>query len=146
MTLKNIVTPEVKDQWAIWAAQNVEGTVVIVEGGDILKMSQNYTTENGRRATLKYKNTDKNITTYRPGIYKSLKNALPEFEQRDAKYVILDGHHKKKRRYLTEIEQEKWQPLFVKLKHFQYPAPGGFLFGVDIYKIDSNRLRDQTLR
>ena len=36
----HVTIPEVRDNWAIWGAQHLEGKVVIVEGGDILKIAQ----------------------------------------------------------------------------------------------------------
>ena len=38
----HIKVPQVKDTWALWVADNLEGNVALVEVGDILKMAQHY--------------------------------------------------------------------------------------------------------
>jgi hypothetical protein len=129
--------PEVKDEWAIWAAQHIEGKVAIVEGGDILKMSESYSfTNNGSRYAIDFKNLKKKITTYRPGIYQNLENAMVKFRENNTQYIITDRYHIKSRPYLREITNKRWQPIFKKLNHFGFPQRGGVLIGVDIYKIN----------
>lgn len=133
---KHLKKPEVKDEWAIWAAQHVKGKVAIVEGGDVLEMSENYGFKNGNRYAIDFKNLEKKISTYRPGIHNNLKNAMAEFKDNNTKYIITDRYHIKRRPYLKEIADKQWEPIFKKINHFGFPKRGGVLIDVNIYEID----------
>ncbi len=133
---RHLKKPEVKDEWAIWAAQHVKGEVAIVEGGDVLEMSENYGFKNGIRYAVDFKKLEKKISTYRPGVHKNLKNAMAEFKNNNTKYIITDRHHIERRPYLKEIADKQWEPIFKKINHFGFPKRGGVLIDVNIYEID----------
>lgn len=127
--------PEVKDHWALWAARNIEGKVVIIEGADILRMSQHYELD-GLRVPRRFSEVKRTVNTIRPGIYDNLTAAVEEFRRLGVKYVITDKNHIKRRPYLREIEQDKWSHVFQHIGYFKMGDPGTVLFGVNIYRLN----------
>ncbi len=128
--------PEIRDNWAVWAARNLDGNVVIIEGGDILESAQHYSEFTHQRKTiLPFDQVQRKITSMRPGVYERLEDALPDFKQMGVKYVITDGSHIRRRPYLKEIQGEKWTGRFRHLKYFQRRPRGGVLYDVNIYKV-----------
>ena len=132
---KHLGLPVVQDHWAVWAARNVDGKVVIVEGADILRMSQHYERD-GIRVPKRFADVERSIQTIRPGIYKDLATAVEEFRRLDVKYVITDKNHIKRRPYLREIADEKWANVFQHLGYYEIGDPGAVLYGVNIYRLN----------
>ena len=133
----HLTIPEVIDDWAIWGAQHLEGKVAIVEGGNVLKISQHYsefTPE--RKIILPFDQVDRKISYIRPGNYQRLEDALAEFKQLGIQYVITDGYHIKRRSYLRELKNEEWACRFQHLKYFKSWQKGSVLHDVNIYKVN----------
>lgn len=140
---KWIKTPEVQDYWAIYSSTFMEGNVFIVEGGDILQLGQHYSIksgqqylQDGKKSHKQFVKVDRNITPIRPGIYNNLEEAIPEFIERNIKYVITDRIHIRRRPYLKEIATKKWQGTFEHLQHFNSGGNGSLLVDIDIYKVN----------
>jgi hypothetical protein len=133
---RHLTIPELKDNWAIWGAQHLEGKVAIVEGGSVLRIAQHYSEFTAeRKIILPFNQVDRKITTIRPGIYYRLKDALGEFEKLGVKYVITDGAHSRRRPYLKELQDEEWASQFRHLKYFRSRIKGSVLHEVNIYKV-----------
>jgi len=134
----HINVPQVKDTWALWAADNLEGNVALVEAGDILQMAQHYRKPAMQRVPESFALVEEKINRVRPGEHKSLAEALPDFQARNIDYVITDKrtlYMKHRRPYLKEIREEKWRKTFELLNSIPGGEPGGALIGVDIYKV-----------
>ena len=129
--------PQVKDHWAVWAANNIEGRVAIVEGGDLLKLSQHYE-RTGWRVARKFEQVAPNISTWRPGIYQNLDEALIHFRTKGIQYLITDRVHIKRRPYLRDVSAPEWQDTFRHLNYFRLGDKGSQLHEVNIYRIDYN--------
>ena len=127
--------PVVQDHWAVWAAQNIDGKVIIVEGADILRMSQYYE-QDGVRVPKRFSEVARSIQTIRPGIYEDLATAVEDFRRLGVEYVITDKNHIKRRPYLREISDEKWANVFHHLGYFEIGDPGAVLYGVNIYRFN----------
>lgn len=132
---KHLGLPVVQDHWAVWAARNIDGKVVIIEGADILRMSQHYKRE-GIRVPRRFSEVARSIRTIRPGIYDDLSTAVEEFRQLGIEYVITDKNHIKRRPYLREISDEKWSDVFQHLGYYEIGDPGAVLYGVNIYRLN----------
>jgi hypothetical protein len=129
--------PEVKDHWAVWAANNIEGRVAIVEGGDLLQLSQHYE-RTGWRVARKFDQVVPHITVWRPGIYQNLDQALIHFRQQGIQYLITDRGHIKRRPYLRDVSTPEWRDTFTHLKYFHLGDKGSQLYEVNIYRIEYN--------
>ena len=127
--------PVVRDTWAVWGAHNLHGKIAIVEGHDILRMSQHYEAE-GWRVPKNFVDVQRNLTTWRPGIYRRLSDALKDFQKQNIRYVITDQNHIKRRPYLRQITRKKWNHVFHHLGSFPREDRGAVLDGVNIYRID----------
>ncbi len=136
----HIQVPEVKDQWALWAAEHLDGKIAMVEGGSVLRMSQHYTIPQMNRKPLSFGEVDENIYPIRPDVYASLADAVIDFKEQNIKYVITDLVGCKKRPYLNEISEKKWQNGFERLKYFPHGKRGANLLEVSIYKIHYDKL------
>ncbi len=133
--------PSVKDSWAIWAAMSLDGKVAIIEGGDIMDMSQHYayidpavltTSPYVQLNKIPYDQADKRIQYIRPGRYDNLEDALEQFRLASIRYLILDKHHIKRRPYLREVTSEQYKDRF---EHLEYFHGGDTLRDVHIYRI-----------
>lgn len=126
--------PEVKDHWAVWAAQHFEGNVAIIEGGDLIEMSEHYEPR-GWRVIRDYEDVTPRIHTIRPGVHADLGEALAEFEKRDIRYLVTDRGHLKRRPYLMDVDEPEWRGRFRHIGHFPLGDKGAQLAGVDLYEI-----------
>ncbi|MCP3931662.1 MAG: hypothetical protein GY705_21480 [Bacteroidetes bacterium] len=134
----SIKVPEVKDTWALWAGDNLEGKVALVSGGDILRMAQHYKKPAENLVPNDFCMVQEKINRIRPGNYKSLGQALTYFREDEVRYVITDHvtlNIMRKRLYLKEIQSKKWGNTFIPVKSFPAGKPGSALIGVNIYKI-----------
>ena len=133
--------PTVKDSWAIWTAMSLEGRVAIIEGGDVVEMSQHYeyidpeviTTSPLLQLNIKpYREAANRIEYIRPGKYTTLDEALEHFRHASIRYLILDREHIKRRPYLRDVASERYQDRFELLEYFD---GGETLRDVHIYEI-----------
>lgn len=129
-----IEIPQVKDHWAVWAADNLSGNVAIVEGGDILEMSQHYE-RRGWRIAKAFQSVEPRINTIRPGVYRDLSRALEEFRRRNIRYLITDGNHIRRRPYLRNVSNEEWKDVLRHLNTFRHGYEGAVLKNVNIYEL-----------
>ena len=132
----HIGIPVVKDTWAVWAARNVTGNVAIVEGGDLLVMSQYYKPDSDKRIQRKFGEVKQMIKPMRPGLYESMDHAIKDFKRMGINYVITDKGNIGRRPYLKEIKKDKWKHIFQHMNYFKHGDKGTVLFGVNIYKIN----------
>jgi hypothetical protein len=140
---EQVAVAQIKDHWAVWAAENLRGNVAIVEGGDLLEMSQHYESK-GWRIAKEFQSVEPRINTIRPGVYRDLSRALEEFKQRNIRYLITDDNHIRRRPYLKDVSNEEWNDIFRHLKHFRLGDKGAVLKGVNIYEVvfpDSDEFR-----
>ncbi len=126
--------PQVKDHWAVWASNNFEGTVAIVEGGDFLKMSQHYEPI-GWRVARSFRDVAPHIRAWRPGVYDTLGEAMIHFRKINVRYLITDREGLKRRPYLRDVTDPRWQDQFKHLAYFPVGDKGARLRHVNIYEI-----------
>jgi hypothetical protein len=126
--------PQVKDHWAVWASNNIEGTVAIVEGGDFLKMSQHYEPI-GWRVARSFRGVVPHIRVWRPGVYDTLDEAMIHFKKINVRYLITDREGLKRRPYLRDVTDPRWQDQFKHLGYFPIGDKGARLSHVNIYEI-----------
>ena len=127
--------PVVKDIWAVWAAKNITGNVAIIEGGDLLVMSQYYKSDSKKRIQRKFDEVRQMIKPMRPGLYESMDQAIKDFKKMGIHYIITDKCNIHRRPYLKEIKKDKWKNIFQHMKYFEHGDKGAVLFGVNIYKV-----------
>lgn len=126
--------PQVQDHWAVWAANNIEGTVAIVEGGDFVKMSQHYE-PTGWRVARSFEDVEPHIRVWRPGVYKDLDEALFQFRDKGVSYLISDRESMKRRPYLFEVSHPRWRKHFRHLGYYHLGGKGSKLHRVTIYQV-----------
>jgi len=126
--------PQVQDHWAVWAANNIEGTVAIVEGGDYVKMSQHYE-PTGWRVAKRFADVEPHIDLWRPGIYQNLDEALIEFRQKGVRFLITDNESMKRRPYLFSVSHPRWRRHFVHLGYYHVGSKGSKIPRVNIYRV-----------
>ena len=120
--------------WAVWAANNIEGTVAIVEGGDYVKMSQHYE-PTGWRVAKRFADVESRIDLWRPGIYQNLDEALIEFRQKGVRFLITDNESMKRRPYLFSVSHPRWRRHFVHLGYYHVGSKGSKIPRVNIYRV-----------
>jgi hypothetical protein len=126
--------PQVQDHWAVWAANNIEGTAAIVEGGDFVKMSQHYE-PTGWRVAKHFVDVEPHINLWRPGIYKDLDEAMAHFKEKGVKYLITDRESTKRRPYLRSVSHPRWRNHFIHLGYFHLGGKGSKIRRVSIYQV-----------
>ncbi len=131
----HFVIPEVKDTWALWAADNLEGNVALLAGGDLLRMSQHYAKPAIDLVPLHFAEARQRINRIKIKSFDSLSEALVDFQKQDAQYLIIDFFSLYRRPFLREIKNEEWQNNFELLKHFEHGKHGALLSRVDVYRI-----------
>jgi 4-amino-4-deoxy-L-arabinose transferase-like glycosyltransferase len=136
LTKNHIDIPVVKDTWAVWAARNITGNVAIVEGGDLLVMSQYYKSDSEKKIQRKFSEVKQLIKPMRPGLYETMDQAIKDFKRMGINYVITDKCNLRRRPYLNEIKKDKWKNIFQHMNYFVHGDKGATLFGVNIYKIN----------
>lgn len=129
--------PEVKDTWALWAADHLEGRVVLLSGEDILRLAQHYRKSAVDRIPRSFGLVEEKIVRVRPGEHRSLAEAVEDFRRKGVRYVITDewsltrGY---RALYLREIGDEKWRDTFVELQNFAGGEPDAAMYGITIYR------------
>jgi len=133
--------PMVKDSWAVWAAMSLEGRVGIIEGGDLIDMSQHYMPidpdiiQTGVHLNLvkrPYNTVNSRIEYVRPGKLSSFDEALAEFRRNSIRYLVLDNVHIRRLPQLRKAFSPKYSHDLKLLKHFE---GGETLRDVYIYEI-----------
>lgn len=137
--------PEVKDTWALWVADNLEGNVAVLAGGDLLRMSQHYEQPAINLVPLPFAEARQKINRIRIKSFDSLAEALVDFKEQNVKYVITDSMNSFRRPFLRDINQEKWQNSFEHMKYFEYGNSGARLSNVNVYRIRYEELENQRI-
>jgi hypothetical protein len=134
-TAPNIATPRVQDKWAIWAANNLGGRIVIVEGSDLVEMSL----INGRIGSKNLLNLSVEqlgMDPFRPNMYDSLEDAIKDFEKTQVRYVMLDKINISRFPYLYEVYKPEWSRHFILVRSFRSgPGDKWEIKDMDIFKI-----------
>lgn len=131
---ERIAVPQVKDHWAVWAAAHLQGNVAILEGSDLISMSEHYRSR-GWRIGENFERVQSRINLIRPGVYTSLEEAHEAFRRREINYLVTDDVHIHERPYLKDVSKPKWGGVFRHMKHFPIGDKGAVLKNVDIYEV-----------
>lgn len=142
--VNHIKYPQVNDLWALWAVEQVEGNVAIVEGSSLLRMSQHYSHPAQDRIPLPFNQVEEHLQTIHPSLYPSLADAVIAFRKQNINYLVTDSVSRKKRPYLKELSDKKWHEAFELLKHFPFGDRGAHLFSINVYKIHYDKLPQKT--
>ncbi|MHB8788720.1 MAG: hypothetical protein ACYDBT_02440 [Desulfobulbaceae bacterium] len=137
-----IKLPQVQDTWALWAADHLEGNVVLLTGGDILRLAQHYRKPAVDRIPLSFAQVEERIVRIRPGEYSSLAEAVADFRKKEIDFVITDAislRYIRRNPYLKEIGEEKWRNIFVHQRSFAGGEPGASYHGVNIYRFNDTQ-------
>jgi hypothetical protein len=127
-SLRNFAVPYVKDDWAVWVADHLKGAVLVIEGRDLVDMSQPYAVI-GRRNLA---GAEKPLRSYHPGAYANLAEAMPVFEAEQVRYMVLDPMHIRRRPYLKDVYSSQWSDHFKHLAHFEL---GHQIRDVDVFAV-----------
>lgn len=98
--------------WATWAAQNIQGKIVIRDGGDLILMNiPDATVGETDQATFSAPETG--LTTVRPGYFNNLQSAIPYLKNNDITHVAIESRGTEKRRpYLMQVTEPEYKDLF----------------------------------
>lgn len=122
--------------WAIWAAENIKGKIGIIEGGDFVMMNlPDATTAGVGQKDLYAPKSGLSVT--RPGVFKSLSEAMPYFQKIGMTDIVYDDHIGG-RPYLREMlkpEHENW------FKEIYSNASSSDLWKVKIYEIEWSKYK-----
>jgi len=131
----NITTPRVQDEWAIWAEDNLQGKIVIVEGNDLVEMNlinKKIGSTNLRNLSVEQLGID----AFRPNSYNSLEDAMQDFKKMGVSYLMLDRENIKRRSYLYEVYKSEWSRNFILIQSFRSkPKDKWIIKDMDIFKI-----------
>ena len=124
--------PQVRDQWAVWAAEHLEGKIAIVEGGDLIEMAQlPIGHDTATAASIPNK-----ITTFRPRKYPDLRTALQDFASEGVGYVFVDHKNSGRRPFLREIYDPAWSEDFRHIRSFRsLPEQDWSIEDMDIFAV-----------
>lgn len=96
--------------WATWAADNIQGKIVIEKGGDLIMMNIPDTSVAGVGQWDIYAPVS-GISITKPGYFQNLTSAMPYLKEIDATHIALDDINIYWRPYLKEVylpEYSKW--------------------------------------
>jgi hypothetical protein len=89
-------------KWASWAAENLDGKISIVDGGDLIMMNLADTRIGGVGMFDLYA-PQSNISIIRTGYYSSLDESMDFFYNNNVKYLIVDSEQTNRRPYLSDV-------------------------------------------
>lgn len=136
----HVQVPVVKDAWALWAADHLEGNVVLISGEDILRLAQHYRKPAAERVPQRFALVEEKIVRIRPGEHRSLAEAVESFREQGVRYVIIDDLNLsvlRRKTYLRDIREEKWRETFVPVRSFAGGEHSSALIGIEIYRFNS---------
>ena len=131
----HIKQPKLNDLWALWAVQNLEGNVLIAEGGSLLRIGQHYSYPQLKRKPIPFKDVKEYLHPILPNTYSTLAEALPWLREKNIQYIVTDPIGLGRHRYLKELSQERWKNTFEKINYFANGKPGSYLLRITIYKV-----------
>lgn len=130
-----ITAPKVQDEWATWAATNLGGKIVIVEGSDLVEMNL-LANKIGNKNLLNLSAEQLGIDAFRPNNYNSLEDAMQDFKKMGVSYLMLDRENVKRRSYLYKVYDSEWSRNFILIKSFRSkPQDKWEIKDMDIFKI-----------
>jgi hypothetical protein len=125
--------PQVRDEWAHWAAQNLSGSIAIVEGPDLIFLSE-LAARGGRAELLGSLCADKDM--FRPSNYPRLADAYQDFVHRGVDYVLIDKVNSTERPFLREVYEPAWADRFIRIKSFRSdPAQRWVIQDMDVFRV-----------
>lgn len=127
--------PEVKDTWALWAADNLEGKVALCEGSDYLRLAQHYQKPAKNRVARSFDQVQEWIIPVRIQNYPNLEDAFTDLQQRGIRYLIKDAVYGSSRPFLQELDSPYGRAHFQRLQHFPNGDRGAALFFVTLYQL-----------
>jgi len=131
----NIAPPEVRDEWAIWAADNLKGKIAIVDGHNLIDLIV-INNRIGSKNLLDLSTGNPYMSTFEPRKYGDLEDAMQDFKKIGVSYLMLDREYIKRRRYLYEVYDSKWSRNFVLIRSFRSkPEDKWIIKDMDIFKI-----------
>lgn len=98
-------------KWGKWAAQNIEGKIAIIEGGDLIMMHLPNTVSGPEQLGLY--TSKSNLSIVRPGYFEDLSFAMEWFKKIGITHLALDDRNIDRRPYLREIYSEKQIPSYL---------------------------------
>jgi len=125
VTLRNMHWPYATDEWARWAAANLEGKVAIVEGGDLIDILQPWD-KLGRFNLMSDEEKAHVIQPFRPGIYPDWPTALAEFRRDNVRYLLVDPFHCRSRPYMLGLLEPGEHPGVTRIASFDMPPDAGW--------------------
>ena len=128
-----VARPQVQDEWAHWAAQNLSGSIAIVEGGDLITLSE-LAAKGGNAEHLSSLGVGRE--TFRPSDYSSLAIAYQDFRERRVDYVLIDDANSVRRPFLREVYEPVWTDRFILIKSFRNdPTDRGVIKDMDVFRV-----------
>lgn len=131
----HIHIPEVKDTWALWSADNLEGKVAVVGGSDLLRSAQHYETPAKKRNAVPFDQVKEWITPVRLEQYHSLKEVFAYLQGNDIRYMITDAAHAPHQPFIKDLDSSFSRTHFQRLKHFPHGDRGAEYFNVTVYQV-----------
>ena len=132
----NMTTPKIQDEWAIWAANNLQGKIAIIEGADLIQMNLSDQPRVGGNKANDSSAEQSSRSYHRPSNYNNLEEAMQDFEKMKFKYLLLDSVNIVRKPYLKEVYNAEWSENFILIKSFKSkPTARWFIRDMDIFKI-----------
>ena len=99
-------------EWGRWAAQNIQGKIAIIEGGDLIMMHLPDSAIAGVSLFDIYA-PESNLSTVRPGYFENLSSAMVWFNELGVTHLALDDRTIHKRPYLKEVYPGRKIPQYL---------------------------------
>ncbi|OGM29993.1 hypothetical protein A2801_00545 [Candidatus Woesebacteria bacterium RIFCSPHIGHO2_01_FULL_41_10] len=119
-------------QWAAWAANNIQGKIGIIDGGELIMMHLSDTSVSGVNQIDLYASKS-NLSVTRPGYFTDLAAAMPYFQEIGLTHLALDKGNIDRRPYLKEVYLPQYSSLFTEIYS---DFDSGERWEMKIYKIN----------
>lgn len=127
--------PEVKDTWALWSADNLEGEVALVGGSDLLRIAQHYESPAKERRAVPFNRVREWISPVRLDKFDSLEDLLAFLQGSGIRYLITDVAHAPHQPFIKDLDGPFGRNHFQRMRHFPHGDEGAQYFNVTIYKV-----------
>jgi hypothetical protein len=117
-------------EWGKWVAENVEGKVAMIDGGDLIMMHLTEVTFDEYSALAA---PNQGIRLIVPGCFQDLSSGMDWLRERGTTHLVLDEKIINRRPYLEEAHNPKFSSVFKEIYSNQNTSSQ---WKVNIYKID----------